>query len=145
MSVIEENMDPNWLGDEEEDIYRENIIDHYKNPRNFGEIVDAEIKHSELNSVCGDMIRLFVKLKENKVEEVKFKGNGCAISMASTSMMTEKLKDKTLGEIKNLKKEDVFEMLGIKLGVVRMKCGLLCLNTLMKGVEEMEGKNGSKD
>jgi len=101
---MKESLDPNWLGDEEEEIYRENIIDHFKNPRNYGEIVEAEIKHSELNSVCGDMIRLFVKLKEGKVEDVKFKGNGCAISMAATSMMTEILKEKTLDEIKNLKK-----------------------------------------
>ena len=142
---MKESLDPNWLGDEEEEIYRENIIDHFKNPRNYGEIVEAEIKHSELNSVCGDMIRLFVKLKEGKVEDVKFKGNGCAISMAATSMMTEILKEKTLDEIKNLKKEDIFEMLGIKLGVVRIKCGLLCLNALMKGLEQMEGKNGIKN
>ena len=142
---MKEDLDPNWLGDEEEEIYRENIIDHFKNPRNYGEIVEAEIKHSELNSICGDMIRLFVKLKEGKVEDVKFKGNGCAISMAATSMMTEVLKKKTLDEIKNLKNEDIFEMLGIKLGVVRMKCGLLCLNTLMKGLEQMENKNGIKN
>ena len=142
---MKENLDPSWLGNEEDDIYRENIIDHFKNPRNYGEIVEAEIKHSELNSFCGDMIRLFVKLKEGKVEDVKFKGNGCAISMAATSMMTEILKEKTLDEVKNLKKEDIFEMLGIKLGVVRIKCGLLCLNALMKGLEQMEGKNGIKN
>ena len=90
-------MDPNYLGSEEDEIYKENILDHYKNPRNFGEIVEAEIKRSELNSICGDMIRLFVKLKDNKIIDVKFKGNGCAISMASTSMLTEKLKGKTHG------------------------------------------------
>ncbi len=140
---MKESLDPNWLGNgEEDDIYRENIIDHFKNPRNYGEIVEAEIKHSELNSICGDMIRLFVKLKEGKVEDVKFKGNGCAISMAATSMMTEILKEKTLDEIKGLTKEDIFEMLGIKLGIVRMKCGLLCLDTLMNGVKIMERKNG---
>ena len=128
---MKKDLDPNRLGDNEEEIYRENIIDHFKNPRNYGEIVEAEIKHSELNSVCGDMIQLFVKLKEGKVEDVKFKGNGCAISMAATSMMTEILKKKTLNEIKNLNEEDIFEILGNKLSVVRMKCGLLGLNTLI--------------
>jgi len=144
---MKENLDPNWLGNEEEDeIYRENIIDHFKNPRNFGEIIEAEIKHSELNSICGDMIRLFVKLEDKKVSDVKFKGNGCAISMAATSMMTEVLKGKTLEEIKKLSKEDIFEMLGIKLGIVRIKCGLLCLNTLMNGIKTMEdNKNGIKN
>tara|TARA_Y100000310_G_C19966075_1_gene483376 strand:+ start:12 stop:425 length:414 start_codon:yes stop_codon:yes gene_type:complete len=133
---MKDNMDPNYVGDD--DIYKENILDHFKNPRNFGEIVEAEIKHSELNSVCGDMVRLFVKLENNKIIDAKFKGNGCAISMASTSMLTDKLKGKTLEEVKKITQEDIVKMLGIKLGVVRMKCGLLCLNTLNKGVKEME-------
>ncbi|MAF51293.1 MAG: SUF system NifU family Fe-S cluster assembly protein [Nanoarchaeota archaeon] len=137
-------MDPNYVGNEEDEIYKENILDHFKNPRNFGEIVEAEIEHSELNSVCGDMIKLFVKLGDDKVVDVKFKGNGCAISMASTSMLTQKLKGKTLEEIKKITKEDIFEMLGVKLGVVRQKCGLLCLNILNKGVKEME-KNGKNN
>jgi len=135
-----ENMDPSWLG--EDDIYRENILDHYKNPRNFGELEPCSFSHYELNPVCGDMIRLFVNIEKEKVEDVKFKGNGCAISMAATSMLTEKLKGKSLGEVKKLNKEDIMEMLGIELGIVRMKCGLLCLNTLVKGISEMEGKNG---
>jgi nitrogen fixation NifU-like protein len=135
---MKEDMDPNWIGDE--DIYRENIIDHYKNPRNFGELKEADIEKSELNPVCGDSIKLFVKLKKGKIEDVKFKGQGCAISLAAASMLTEELKGKTLEEAKQISKEDVFEMLGVKLGVVRMKCGLLCLNTLKKGIEVMGGK-----
>ena len=140
---MKENLNPNWLENGEEDeIYRENILDHYKNPRNFGEIKNANIEHSEFNPVCGDMIKLFLKFERERVRDVKFKGNGCAISMAATSMLTEKLIDKSLEDVKKLTKEDVFEMLGIKLGVVRIKCGLLCLNVLMKGLEQMEGKNG---
>ena len=142
---MKEDLDPNWLGNEEEEVYKENIIDHFKNPRNYGEIIEAEIKHSELNSICGDMIRLFVKLEDGKISDVKFKGNGCAISMASTSMMTDVLKGKTLEEVKKLSQEDIFEMLGIKLGIVRMKCGLLCLNALTNGIKIMENKNGIKN
>ena len=143
---MKESLDSNWLGNEEEDeIYRENIIDHYRNPRNFGEIKNANVEHSELNPVCGDMIKLFLKFENKKVKEAKFKGNGCAISMAATSMLTERLIGKTAEEIKKFTKDDVFEMLGIELGVVRIKCGLLCLNTLMKGVEQMEGRNGIKN
>ncbi len=135
---MKESLDPNWLGNEEEEIYKENILDHYKNPRNFGELEMAEIKESELNPVCGDMIKLFVKLdKSKKVFDVKFKGNGCAISVAATSMLTEELKGKSLEEVKKISKEDIFNMLGVKLGVVRMKCGLLCLNTLNKGIKNM--------
>jgi nitrogen fixation protein NifU and related proteins len=134
-----ENMDPNYLG--EDDIYKENILDHFRNPRNFGEVVDAEIKNSQVNATCGDMIKLSVKLENGKIKDVKFNGNGCAISMASSSMLTEKLKGKTLDEVKKISNDDVVEMLGIELGVVRMKCGLLCLNTLNKGIEVMEKKN----
>ena len=138
---MEENMDVNYLGEEDEDIYKENILDHFRNPRNFGEIENAEIEHSELNPVCGDMIKVFVKVASDKAEDVKFSGKGCAISMASASMLTDKLKGKSLEEIKNIKKEEILDMLGIKLGIVRIKCGMLCLNTVLKGIELREDKN----
>lgn len=139
---MKENADPNWIGEDE--IYKENILDHFRNPRNLGEIADAEIENSELNPVCGDMIKMFVKLDKNdKVIDVRFKGNGCAISVASTSMLTERLRGKSLEEIKKISKDDIIEMLGIKLGLVRLKCGLLCLNTLNKGIKIMEeNRNG---
>ena len=136
---MRDNIDPNWLG--EDDIYKENILDHYKNPRNLGEIQDADIKHTGLNPVCGDTIRLFVKLKDNKITEAKFKGQGCAISIASASMLTEKIIGKKLDEVKKLTTEEIKEMLGIELGIVRVKCGLLSLNTLFRGIEIMEEEN----
>lgn len=138
-----ENLDPNWLGNgsEEDEIYKENILDHFKNPRNFGKLQEYNLSHKEFNPVCGDQIELFIKLKDNKVEDVKFIGKGCAISMASTSMLTEKIKGLTLEELKSLSKEDVLEMIGIPLGVVRVKCCLLSLKTLSKGIAKLEEEN----
>ena len=131
-----ESMDTNYLGDEE--IYKENILDHFKNPRNFGEIKICEICHSELNPTCGDMVKIFVKLKNGNIKEAKFKGNGCAISMASASMLTEKIKGRNLKEVKKMSEREIHEMLGIHLGPVRLKCGMLSLKTLLKGIEIME-------
>src|SRR3989344_722126 len=137
---MNESMDPNWLG--EDDIYRENILDHFKEPRNFGEIENPSFAHTGLNPVCGDTIRLFVRLdKDKKIKEAKFKGRGCAISIASASMLTEHINGKTIEEIKTMQKEELLELLGIKLGIVRIKCGLLSLNTLLKGIEVMEEEN----
>ena len=139
---MNENLDPNWMGDSEEDeIYKENILDHFKNPRNFKSLKDYDIYHKEFNPICGDNIQLFVKLNSNKVIDAGFIGNGCAISMASASMLTEKLKGLSLEEMKNIKKEEILEMIGIPLGIVRMKCGLLSLKTLINGIKIMGEKN----
>lgn len=139
--MASEIMDPNYLGNEEEEIYKENILDHFRNPRNFGELKICEICHSELNPTCGDMVKIFVKLKENKIKEAKFKGNGCAISMASASMLTEKIKGKNLDEVKKMNDDEINRMLGISLGPVRAKCGMLSLKTLLKGIQIMEDGN----
>ncbi len=133
-----ENIDTNYLGEDE--IYRENILDHFKNPRNFGELKICEICHMELNPTCGDTIKIFVRLENGKIKDAKFKGYGCAISMASASMLTEKIKGRKLNEVKEMSENDINKMLGIKLGPVRMKCGILSLKTLLKGIKIMEEK-----
>ena len=138
-----DNLDPTWLGNssEEDEIYRENILDHFKHPRNFGKLTEYNLSSKEFNPVCGDQIELFIKLKNNKVEDVKFTGKGCAISMASISMLTEKIRGLNLEELRNLNKEDILEMIGIQLGVVRMKCGLLSLKALLNGLSKLEEEN----
>lgn len=137
---MSESMDPSWVGDEtvEDEVYKENIIDHYKNPRNFKEIKNSSIKQRELNSVCGDDVTMFLDVKDGKINQASFKGNGCAISVAASSMLTDYLKGKTLEEAKKIPKEQIFEMLGINLGVVRMKCGLLCLKAVVKGIHNKD-------
>jgi nitrogen fixation NifU-like protein len=116
-------------------LYQENILDHYKNPRNYGVLEDADISHEEYNPLCGD--RLTIQLKvgpDDRVEKVRFHGHGCAISQASASMLTEMVEGKTLDEVKMIGKEDILEALGIPIGPVRLKCALLSLKALKAGV-----------
>ena len=120
-----------------EDFYREHILDHYRHPRNQGTLEDADISCEQDNPVCGDVVRLDVRLSEGRVSEVRFSGRGCVISMASASMLTEEILDKTVEELRALQDEDVFEMLGITLGPVRAKCGLLPLRVLQGGLARL--------
>ncbi len=118
-----------------EDLYRENILDHYQNPRNYGSLDDPDISYEDDNPMCGDVIRIDVKLdEENRISQVSFSGEGCAISTASASMLTEKVLGKTVDEVKQIGKEDILDMLGIQLGPVRLKCALLPLKVLKAGV-----------
>ena len=116
-------------------MYQENILDHYKNPRNFGRIGNASVHHHEYNPLCGDQIEMFLIIdKDKKVVDVKFHGKGCAISQASASMLTEQVKGKTIDDLKKLTKEDILEILGIPISPVRLKCALLSLDTLKNSV-----------
>ncbi|MEK6574823.1 MAG: Fe-S cluster assembly sulfur transfer protein SufU [Chloroflexota bacterium] len=117
-----------------DDMYRENILDHYKNPRNFGKLEPADISYEDDNPLCGDRIRIDIRLDENaRVKEVAFSGKGCAISQASASMLTEEILGKSLDEVKQIDKEHILEMLGIELGPTRLKCALLALKVLKAG------------
>lgn len=117
-----------------DDMYREVILDHYKNPRNYGTLDPADISYEDDNPLCGDRIRMDIRLGENEtITEVAFSGQGCAISQASASMLTEYLLGKTLEEAKKLSREDILDMLGIELGPVRLKCALLSLKVLKAG------------
>lgn len=116
-----------------DDFYRELILDHYQHPHNHGEIPDADISYEDSNPLCGDKIRIDIKLRNNVVQDVKFNGKGCAISQASASMLTDELKGKSLDEIKKLDKQFVLDMLGIPLGPTRIKCALLPLKAVKAG------------
>tara|TARA_Y100000310_G_scaffold244886_1_gene249798 strand:- start:2978 stop:3331 length:354 start_codon:yes stop_codon:yes gene_type:complete len=112
-----------------EQIYRENLMDHFKNPRNFGKI-DNCFSKKEVNPLCGDEVEIFVLFEDDKVKDVKFLGSGCAISLASASMFTEKIKGMSLEEVKKLESKDMFDLLGIKVGVNRIRCVTLPLKAL---------------
>lgn len=114
-----------------DDFYRDYILDHYRNPRNFGRLEGADATAEDLNPLCGDQIRMDLKLdKSGLVEDVKFSGKGCAISQASASMLTESIKGKSLAEIATLPKEAVLENVGIGISPTRMKCAMLGLKVL---------------
>ncbi len=135
----QENLDPMWIGNgsEEDYIYKENILDHYKHPHNFGNLKNYNHHFKQVNPVCGDEIEIFILTENSKVKDIRFIGKGCAISVAATSMLTDSIKNKSVDEIKKITTDDIMKMIGIKLGVVRMKCGLLGLKTLQKALEGM--------
>ncbi|HEY67747.1 MAG TPA: SUF system NifU family Fe-S cluster assembly protein [Thermoflexia bacterium] len=121
-----------------DNLYREHILDHYHHPRNKGTLENADISCELDNPVCGDVVRLDVRLEDGRVSEARFDGRGCVISMASASMLTEEIRGKTVEELKALRDEDMFRILGITLGPVRAKCGLLPLRVLQRGLAHLE-------
>lgn len=126
-----------------EDMYREHILDHYKHPRNFGVVKDPSVDHEANNPLCGDQIRLTFHVGANDlVDDVKFTGRGCAISQASASLLTSRVKGKPLAEIKGIDRDQVVQMLGIPISPVRLKCALLSLAVLREGIEIYEKNLG---
>jgi nitrogen fixation protein NifU and related proteins len=118
-----------------DDLYREQIIDRYKNPRSRGTLDPHDFSYEDDNPLCGDRIRIDVRVDtQNRVTAAAFSGQGCAISQASADLLTESVVGKTLDEVKQLTKDDILEMLGIELGPVRLKCALLSLKVLKAGV-----------
>jgi nitrogen fixation NifU-like protein len=116
------------------DIYKDIILDYYRNPRNFGELSNPDVRAKDSNPLCGDIIEMQLKINDGKVEDVRFKGKGCAISQASASMLTEVVKGKSLDEVKAMSKTDVLNLLGIDPGPTRIKCALLGLKVMKLGV-----------
>lgn len=113
-------------------LYRDTIIELYKNPLNKRKIADANLTASGANVTCGDRIRIYIKTdKKGKIRDASFEGEGCAISIASASLLTEEIKGKTLKEIAKWNLTTVNKILGIELGPLRAKCGLLALETIL--------------
>ena len=117
-----------------DELYRENILDHYKHPRNQGTLEHPDVSFEDANPLCGDRLRMDFQIQDGRIIAVRFSGQGCSISQASASMLSEKLEGMTLDDAKKISREDVLEMLGIELGPVRLKCALLALKTLKGGV-----------
>ena len=129
-----------------DDFYRENILDHYRHPRNSGALDTPTHSHQEDNPLCGDVIRVDLHVDEDDIiDKVAFAGKGCAISQASASMLTEMIMGKTLEEAKQMGKEDVLEALGIEIGPVRMKCALLPLKVLKAGAYGLSEEDWNTD
>jgi len=123
-----------------EDIYKEIILDHYRNPRNKGRISGAEISAQDNNPVCGDRLSIDIKLEDNVVSDIKFDGEGCAISQSSASILTEMLMGKTVDELSKFTKDELLEELGTpSLGPARIKCALLSLKVLKIGTYQYLG------
>src|SRR6476660_2274883 len=114
-----------------EDIYREMILDHYRNPRNKGKIETPDVRIHDSNPLCGDEISIELKVEGDTIKDIKFDGRGCAISQASASMLTEMVSNKPLATIKDITKNEILENIGLtNLGPARIKCALLSLKVL---------------
>ncbi|HEX2988112.1 MAG TPA: SUF system NifU family Fe-S cluster assembly protein [Chloroflexota bacterium] len=123
------------------DIYREVILDHYQNPRHHGELADADVSYEDNNPLCGDRIRMQLKVdKDDRIVDVAFDGQGCAISQASASMLTEEILGKKLPDVLALGRQDVLDNLGIELTPIRLKCALLSLGVLKAGIYQYKGQ-----
>jgi nitrogen fixation protein NifU and related proteins len=117
----------------DDQFYREYILDHYKNPRNFGRLESPDITHEEDNPLCGDVVGMDFDIEDGVIADVRFHGRGCAISQASASLLTERLKGMALDDAKKINKDDVLGELGIQISPARLKCALLPLKVLKVG------------
>ncbi len=114
------------------DLYREEILEHWQNPLNFGAMKGADLVIEQINPLCGDNLTFYFKIKGGKVEKVSFVGSGCAISIASASILSDNIKGKSTKEIKNISGEDVLELLGGQVALARLKCAFLALEAVKK-------------
>ncbi len=117
-----------------DDLYRDEILEHYRRPHNFGTLEHPDAVFEGANPLCGDRITMMLGIRDGVVEQVAFTGRGCAISQASASMLTDEIKGKPLSEIAQLGRDDVLENLGIEISPARMKCALLSLDTLQRAL-----------
>jgi nitrogen fixation NifU-like protein len=121
-----------------DDLYREQILDHFKHPRNFGKLGKATTSAKDNLVSCGDSLSMELRVENKTVKDIKFEGTGCAISMASASMLTELVKEKSVRDLKKLTKNDILTMLGINPTPTRLKCALLSLEVLHKALNKLK-------
>ena len=120
-----------------DDLYRDEILEHYRRPHNFGTLQHPDVSYEGANPLCGDRLTMMLDLDESgTVTDVAFTGRGCAISQASASMLTDTLRGRSTEELGKLAKDDVLELLGIEISPARLKCALLSLDTLQRAMAE---------
>ncbi|MBT4119686.1 MAG: iron-sulfur cluster assembly scaffold protein [Candidatus Peribacter sp.] len=121
------------------DLYAENILDHYRDPRCKGEGSGASVSKEEDNPSCGDRLTAHLWIEDGSITKIEWEGTGCAISQAGMSIFAEELEGKTTTELLSMKKETVYELLGVPIGPRRFKCALLCLHTVKNAIRKHEG------
>lgn len=128
-------------------MYRQQILDHYKNPRNYGEMADPDFSHVGENPSCGDTIKVDVKLADDDetIEEVSFTGDGCAISQAAASLLTKELPGKRIEDLHGMDTDDITEMLGVEISPMRIKCAVLARQVAQDGAKLYRGEIDEKD
>ncbi len=122
-----------------DDLYRDEILEHYREPHNFGTLDAPTASHEGHNPLCGDRITIMLTVDEaGIVSDVAFSGRGCAISQASASMLTDEVKGRPLAEVEAMQNQDILDLLGIEISPARLKCALLSLDTLQRALESLE-------
>ena len=125
-----------------DDLYREIIVDHYKNPRNKGKLEKSDFSFEDENPLCGDFLHIEVEVDNNeKVVDAKFEGHGCAISISAADLLLDSIMGKSIEEIKKLDNQDVLDLLGIELSPVRLKCALLSIKVLKAAIYDLQKQN----
>lgn len=114
--------------------YRENIMDHYRNPRYKGRLDAPTVSHEELNPLCGDLIHIDLRIDDGKLVDARFDGHGCAISQATASLLMEEVVGKDVAEVGAITRDELLELLGVPLSPARLKCALLSLGVLRRGL-----------
>lgn len=122
-------------------LYREELLEHYRNPLNFGELSDYTVSAKQTNPFCGDDVEIFIKLNGDKAENIRFTGKGCAISMAGASMLTERVKGKGKNQLTKFSENDMLNLLGIEVSETRKKCALLALSVLKDCIYGIKSKS----
>ena len=124
------------------DMYQEAILDYYRHPRNFGTLDGADVSARDVNTSCGDEITMQLRVRDGCIDDVRFSGEGCAISRAAASMLTERVKGLSFSEVAKINKDVVVGLLGIPISGMRLKCALLGLKVLKLAIIEYLGKEG---
>jgi nitrogen fixation NifU-like protein len=120
-----------------DDLYRDEILEHYRRPHNFGTLEAPDAMYEGSNPLCGDRITMMLEIGEDeRVTDVAFTGRGCAVSQASASMLTDELRGKSLEDIARLQSQDVLDLLGIEISPARLKCALLSLDTVQRALNQ---------
>ncbi len=129
------------------DMYRQQILDHYKNPRNYGELEDPTFTHVGENPMCGDTIEIDVRLDDDEevIQDLAFRGDGCAISQAAASMLSEMLVDKSIAELQEMDRDDMIDMLGVDISPMRVKCAVLAEKVAQDGADIYFGEDPDID
>jgi nitrogen fixation protein NifU and related proteins len=122
-----------------DELYREVILDHYKNPRGHGVVEPSDVEAEGMNPLCGDEVSISIAFDGDTIEDVRFQGRGCAISQAATSMLMDMVKGRTAHEVARMDRETLLDEVGIPLGPVRLKCALLGLSVLRLALHKSKG------
>ena len=127
-----------------EDMYREELLECYRNPQNYGRIDRPSVSYRDFNPVCGDEVEVHLRMESGKIAAIGFTGRGCAISQAAASLVTENVKGKSADYARRMKKEKMLDLMPIEVSSLRIKCALLAMKAIQKAIAKHDGGAGNE-